>query len=53
MLKTIALAGLFVFTSAVSTAATTTNVQRKDSSTQSAPKAPQPKGFCLPRGLPC
>jgi hypothetical protein len=48
MLKTIALAGLFVFTSAVSTAATTSTPEKKDSSTQSAPK-----GFCHPLGVPC
>jgi hypothetical protein len=53
MLKTIALAGLFVFTSAVSTAATTSTPEKKDSSTQSAPKTPQPKGFCHPLGVPC
>jgi hypothetical protein len=53
MLKTIALAGLFVFTSAVSTAATTSNVEKKQSSTQSVPKAPQPKGFCRPIGAIC
>jgi hypothetical protein len=53
MLKTIALAGLFLFTSAVSTAATTSNAEKKLSSTQSVPKAPQPKGFCRPLGNPC
>jgi hypothetical protein len=53
MLKTIALAGIFIFTSAVSTAAVTSASQKKVSSTTSAPTAPQPKGFCFPAGSPC
>jgi hypothetical protein len=51
MLKTIALAGVFFFVSAVS-AATFTNAAPKKPS-QSAPSAPQPKGFCWPSGMPC
>ncbi len=53
MLKTIALAGLFIFTSAVSTTALTSTAPKKASSTQSAPTAPAPKGFCYPSGMPC
>jgi hypothetical protein len=53
MLKTIALAGIFMFSSAVSTTALTAKSQKKTTSTDSAPKAPQPKGFCFPGGVPC
>jgi len=54
MLKTLALAGIFMFASAVSTAAvTSTAPQKKARSTQTAPTAPQPKGFCWPVGVPC
>jgi hypothetical protein len=53
MLKTIALAGIFMFSSAVSTTALTATSQKKTTSTDSAPKAPQPKGFCFPAGSPC
>ena len=53
MLKTLALAGIFMFASAVSTAAVTSTSQKKASSTQTAPTAPQPKGFCIPVGMPC
>ena len=53
MLKTIALAGLFLFTSAVSTAAVMTSEKSKAGSSVSAPAAPQPKGFCFPGGNPC
>jgi hypothetical protein len=54
MLKTIALAGIFMFSSAVSTTALTSSTsQKKTTSTDSAPKAPQPKGFCYPAGMPC
>jgi hypothetical protein len=53
MLKTIALAGIFIFSSAVSTAAVTSTSQKKEKTTQSAPTAPQPKGFCFPGGAPC
>jgi hypothetical protein len=50
MLKGIALAGIFFFASAVSTAAVSSTKTR---STHSAPKAPQPKGFCIPAGTIC
>jgi hypothetical protein len=53
MLKTIALAGIFMFTSAVSTTALTSAPQKKAGSSQSAPTAPAPKGFCVPMGSPC
>jgi hypothetical protein len=53
MLKTIALAGIFMFSSAVSTTALTATSQKKATTTDSAPKAPQPKGFCFPSGSPC
>jgi hypothetical protein len=52
MLKAIALAGVFMFTSAVSTAAVTSSSQ-KNVGTRSAPTAPQPKGFCWPSGAGC
>jgi hypothetical protein len=52
MLKTIALAGIFMFSSAVSTTALTSTSQKKTISTDSAPKAPQPKGFCYPVNYP-
>ena len=51
MLKTIALAGVFLFTSAVSTVAVTSK-ETKSRSTQSAPTTPQPKGFCFPTPFP-
>jgi hypothetical protein len=50
MLKGIALAGIFFFASAISTAAVSST---KTKTTQSAPKAPQPKGFCIPMGSVC
>jgi hypothetical protein len=50
MLKGIALAGIFFLTSAVSTAAVSTT---KAKTTHSAPKAPQPQGFCWPSGTAC
>jgi hypothetical protein len=50
MLKGIALAGIFFFASSISTAAVS-NTRVK--STHSAPKAPQPKGFCIPSGSRC
>jgi len=54
MLKTLALAGIFMFASAVSTAVVTnTAPQKKASSSKSAPTAPQPKGFCFPPGNSC
>jgi hypothetical protein len=53
MLKTIALAGIFMFSSAVSTTALTSTTQKKASSSQPAPATPAPKGFCLPLGSPC
>jgi hypothetical protein len=49
MLKTIALAGIFVFTSAVSTVATTSTKPVPQSS-QSAPSSPRPQGWCWPAG---
>jgi hypothetical protein len=51
MLKTIALAGVFFFASAISTTTLTKAAPRKSS--VSAPTAPQPQGFCYPRGQPC
>jgi hypothetical protein len=53
MLKNIALAGIFFFSSAISTAAVTSTSQKKVRSTQSAPTAPQPQGFCWPAGTKC
>jgi hypothetical protein len=56
MLKTIALAGIFVFTSAVSTAAVKEapqKAQKKVTSTQTPAPSPQPKGFCWPPGSGC
>ncbi len=53
MLKAIALAGIIVFTSAISTAAVTSAPQKKTTSTRSAPTAPAPKGFCFPAGGAC
>jgi hypothetical protein len=53
MLKTLALAGIFMFASAVSTAAVTSASQKRAGSSQSAPTAPQAKGFCYPVGVPC
>lgn len=47
MLKVIALAGVFVFTSAVSTAAVTGQTATKTSS-KVVPSSPQPQGFCFP-----
>jgi len=51
MLKTIALAGVFFFVSAISTTALTNASPKKP--TVSAPTAPQPHGWCYPRGQPC
>jgi hypothetical protein len=51
MLKVIALTGIFVFTSAVSTAAVKEpprKAQKKVTSTQTPAPSPQPKGFCWP-----
>ena len=53
MLKAIALAGIFVFTSAVSTVAYTSAQRKHVISIQPAPTAPQPQGFCLPPGTHC
>ncbi len=50
MLKGIALAGIFFFASSISTAAVSSV---KTKSTHSVPKAPQPKGFCVPAGSNC
>ncbi len=52
MLKTIALAGLFMFSSAVSTTALTATSQKKAASTF-APTAPQPQGLCPAGTWPC
>jgi hypothetical protein len=43
MLKAIALAGIFIFTSAV---VPSVNASPKAAKTVSAPKAPAPQGFC-------
>lgn len=51
MLKTIALAGIFMFSSAVSTTALTVKSQKKAAPAQFAPTAPQPQGLC-PLGMP-
>jgi hypothetical protein len=51
MLKGIALAGIFFFASAFSTAALS-NAKPSKGSTVS-PTAPAPKGFCFPAGKPC
>ena len=53
MLKTIALAGIFMFSSAVSTTALTAKPQKKAASTQFAPTAPQPQGLCPLGTWPC
>src|SRR5262249_16773528 len=57
MLKTIALAGVFFFVSAISTSAFTNAAPKKPSQTSKpAPTGtttPQPKGFCFPPGMPC
>jgi hypothetical protein len=53
MLKTIALAGIFFFASAISMSAVTSAHGTKAKSATSAPTAPQPKGFCFPSGTPC
>ena len=50
MLKGIALAGIFFLASAASTTKVSTS---KTKTTQSAPKMPQPKGFCIPLGSHC
>jgi len=52
MLKAIALAGIFLFPSAVSTAALK-NSTKPITSSQPAPTSPQPQGFCLPPGARC
>jgi hypothetical protein len=52
MLKAIALAGIFLFTSAVSTAAVSPQ-KRATKSAVGAPATPQPQGFCVPAGHPC
>ena len=52
MLKAIALAGIFIFTSAVSTAAIS-STSRTSTGTRSAPTPSQPKGFCVPAGTNC
>jgi hypothetical protein len=54
MLKSLALAGVFLFASAVSTiAVTSTATPKKVTSPSSAPTAPQPQGFCMPPGAKC
>jgi len=53
MLKTIALASIFVFTSAVSTIALTHTSQKPVQAASPVPTAPQPQGFCMPPGSPC
>jgi hypothetical protein len=53
MLKTIALVGIFAFTSAVSTVAISSPSQKTVRTTQSAPTAPRPQGFCFPVGTKC
>jgi hypothetical protein len=53
MLKAIALAGIIVFTSAISTAAPTSASQKKARTTQPVPTAPRPQGFCYPMGTSC
>ncbi len=50
MLKGIALAGVFFFASAISTAAVSSP---KAKTTHAAPKAPAPQGFCFPSGTGC
>jgi hypothetical protein len=57
MLKTIALAGVFFFVSAFSTATFSNAAPKKPTpSTKSVPSGqstPQPKGWCYPPGCPC
>jgi hypothetical protein len=53
MLKSIALAGVFFFASAISTAAVSQASAKTARPTPSAPTAPQPKGWCFPAGMPC
>jgi hypothetical protein len=55
MLKRIALFGVFFFATAISTAAITNAAQapKKGSTTLPTPKAPQPKGICIPMGARC
>jgi hypothetical protein len=58
MLKRIALAGIFVFASAISVStpafsSPTPATRSKQGQTVKAPSAPQPKGFCWPAGMPC
>jgi hypothetical protein len=55
MLKAIALAGVFLFSSAFSMAATQSPPKKQTpakSATDSSPTSPQPKGFCWPPGRP-
>jgi hypothetical protein len=53
MLKTIALAGIFLFSSAISTAAVTKTSSKKVSTTETAPVPSPTKGFCTPAGSKC